>query len=152
MPCESCLIGSTCRAAPISTIGPRYALPINEEVRPLITEIFEDGHRSYGYRRIQTALNRRRVFISEKVVRRLMKQAGHIAARPKRRRYRSYVGNQSRPRKPHQSRFSSDGSQRKVTHGHIGIAYPGREGLPVADDRLFRWHGRLLVDWHKSGC
>jgi putative transposase len=62
------------------------------EVRPAITEIFEDTHRCYGYRRIQAALNRRRVFISEKVVRRLMKQAGHIAARPKRRRYRSYVG------------------------------------------------------------
>ena len=62
------------------------------EVRPAITEIFEDAHRSYGYRRIQAELNRRRVFISEKVVRRLMKQAGHIAARPKRRRYRSYVG------------------------------------------------------------
>ena len=48
--------------------------------------------RELGYRRIQAELNRRRVFISEKVVRRLMKQDGHIAARPKRRRYRSYVG------------------------------------------------------------
>lgn len=58
--------------------------------------------------------------------------------------------NQSRPREPHQSRFPSDGSQRKVAHGYIGIPYPCRKGLPVADDRLFRWHGRQLVDWHKS--
>jgi putative transposase len=47
---------------------------------------------SYGYRRIHAALNRQRVFISEKVVRRLMKQEDLTAARPKRRRYRSYVG------------------------------------------------------------
>lgn len=58
------------------------------EVRPAITEIFENAHCAYGYRRIQAALNRQRVFISEKIVRRLMKQAGHNAARPKRRRYR----------------------------------------------------------------
>lgn len=63
-----------------------------EEVRPAITEIFENAHCAYGYRRIQAALNRQRVFISEKVVRYLMKQAGYKAARPKRRRYRSYIG------------------------------------------------------------
>jgi len=62
------------------------------EVRRTMTEIFEGNHRSYGYRRIQASLNRQRVFISEKVVQRLMKQEGLHAARPKRRRYRSYVG------------------------------------------------------------
>lgn len=62
------------------------------EVRRTMTEIFESNHRSYGYRRIQASLNRQRVFISEKVVQRLMKQEGLHAARPKRRRYRSYVG------------------------------------------------------------
>ncbi len=62
------------------------------EVRRTVAEIFEDNHRSYGYRRVQAALSRQRVFLSEKVVRRLMKQGGLYAARPKRRRYRSYVG------------------------------------------------------------
>jgi putative transposase len=62
------------------------------EVRQTVTEIFENAHCSYGYRRIQAALNRQRVFVSEKVVRRLMKQGGLLAARPKRRQYRSYVG------------------------------------------------------------
>ena len=61
-------------------------------IRPTITEIFENAHRSYGYRRIHAALNRQRVFVSEKVVRRLMKQGDHTVARPKRRRYCSYVG------------------------------------------------------------
>lgn len=68
-------------------IADKYA-----EVRQTVTEIFENAHRSYGYRRVQAALNRQRVFISEKVVRRLMKQGGLLAARPKRRKYRSYIG------------------------------------------------------------
>lgn len=62
------------------------------EVRRTVADIFEDNHRSYGYRRVQAALGRQRVFLSEKVVRRLMKQGGLHAARPKRRRYRSYIG------------------------------------------------------------
>lgn len=62
------------------------------EVRCTITEIFESNHRSYGYRRIQASLTRQQVFVSEKVVQRLMKQEGLHAARPKRRRYRSYIG------------------------------------------------------------
>ncbi|MBU0539676.1 MAG: IS3 family transposase, partial [Gammaproteobacteria bacterium] len=57
-----------------------------------ITEIFESNHRSYGYRRIQASLTRQQVFVSEKVVQRLMKQEGLRAARPKRRKYRSYIG------------------------------------------------------------
>jgi transposase InsO family protein/transposase-like protein len=62
------------------------------EVRCTITEIFESNHRSYGYRRIQASLTRQQVFVSEKVVQRLMKQGNLHAARPKRRRYRSYIG------------------------------------------------------------
>ena len=62
------------------------------DVRCTVAEIFEDNHRSYGYRRVQAALSRQRVFLSEKVVRRLMKQGGLHAARPRRRRYRSYIG------------------------------------------------------------
>jgi transposase InsO family protein/transposase-like protein len=62
------------------------------EVRCTITEIFESNHRSYGYRRIQASLNRQQVFVSEKIVQRLMKQESLYAARPKRRKYRSYIG------------------------------------------------------------
>jgi transposase InsO family protein len=68
-------------------IADKYA-----EIRQTVTEIFEDAYRAYCYRRMQAALNRQRVFISEKVVRRLMKQGCLVAARPKRRRYRSYIG------------------------------------------------------------
>lgn len=61
-------------------------------VRRIITEIFEHNHRCYGYRRIQASLSRQHVFISEKVVQRLMKQERLIVATPKRRRYGSYLG------------------------------------------------------------
>jgi transposase InsO family protein len=62
------------------------------ELRCMITEIFESKHGTYGYRRIQASLARQQVFISEKVVQRLMKQESLHALRPKRRRYRSYIG------------------------------------------------------------
>ena len=60
--------------------------------RLAITEVFECNHRCYGYRRIRAALGRRQVFISEKVVQRLMKQECLVVAASRRRRYRSYLG------------------------------------------------------------
>ena len=50
------------------------------------------GNQHYGYRRLQTLLAKQSVTISEKVVQRLMKQENLIVATPKRRRYRSYLG------------------------------------------------------------
>jgi transposase-like protein len=61
-------------------------------VRRVITDIFELNHRCYGYRRIRAAMGRHEVSISEKVVRRLMRQEGLVAATAKRRRYGSYLG------------------------------------------------------------
>jgi len=60
--------------------------------RSVIANIFELNHRCYGYRRIRAALGRQQVFISEKVVRRLMRQEGLSAATTRRRRYGSYRG------------------------------------------------------------
>jgi len=62
------------------------------DARLAITEVFECNHRCYGYRRMRAALGRRQVFISEKVVRRLMRQDGLIVAATRRRRYGSYLG------------------------------------------------------------
>ncbi len=61
-------------------------------VRRSLAEIFESNHRCYGYRRLQASLARQSVTISEKVVQRLMKQEHLIAARPRRRRFGSYLG------------------------------------------------------------
>jgi putative transposase len=61
-------------------------------VRQTLTDIFELNHRCYGYRRLQASLTRQCVTLSEKVVQRLMKQESLVVARPKRRRYGSYLG------------------------------------------------------------
>ena len=50
----------------------------------VIKDIFELNYRRYGYRRIRAALSRQQVFISEKVVRRLMRQEGLAVAAAKR--------------------------------------------------------------------
>jgi putative transposase len=57
-----------------------------------ITDIFELNHRCYGYRRLHASLARQSVMVSEKLVQKLMKQESLIVAKPKRRRYRSYLG------------------------------------------------------------
>jgi transposase InsO family protein/transposase-like protein len=62
------------------------------DVRRAMAEIFDLNHRCYGYRRIQAALGRQQVFISEKVVRRLMRQEQLAVATTRRRRYGSYLG------------------------------------------------------------
>jgi transposase InsO family protein/transposase-like protein len=60
--------------------------------RRAITDIFELNYRCYGYRRIRAALSKQQVLISEKVVRRLMRQEGLAAGTARRRRYGSYQG------------------------------------------------------------
>ena len=62
------------------------------EVRQAMTDIFERNYRCYGYRRIHALLSDQSLNISEKVVRRLMKQECLVAATSKRRRYGSYMG------------------------------------------------------------
>lgn len=62
------------------------------EVRRAMTDIFERNHRCYGYRRMRASLNKQRVRLSEKMVQRLMKQECLVVAKPKRRRYNSYLG------------------------------------------------------------
>jgi len=61
-------------------------------VRRVMSEIFECNYRCYGYRRIHASLSRQSLKISEKVVRRLMKQECLVATARKRRRYGSYMG------------------------------------------------------------
>lgn len=61
-------------------------------VRLSLAEIFEANRRCYGYRRLQASLARQSMIISEKVVQRLMKQEQLVVARPRRRRFGSYLG------------------------------------------------------------
>ena len=65
----------------------RYAA-LRAEVR----DAFEAGRGCYGYRRVHAELRRRGTRVSEKVVRRLMREEGLEARRPRRRRWSSYEG------------------------------------------------------------
>lgn len=70
-----------------SEVADKYA-----EVRRAMADIFKRNYCCYGYRRIHASLSRQSVKISEKVVRRLMKQECLVALTRKRRRYGSYMG------------------------------------------------------------
>ncbi len=62
-------------------------------LRPLVREAFASGRGAYGYRRVHAALSAGGVRVSEKVVRRVMREEGLAAALPRRRRaYSSYAG------------------------------------------------------------
>ena len=54
-----------------------------------VREAFEEGRGCYGYRRVHAALRLRGERVSEKRVRRVMREEGLEAARPRRRRYSS---------------------------------------------------------------
>lgn len=68
-------------------LGDKYG-----QLRRNVVKLFEANRRCYGYRRIHAALTRERMRISEKVVRRLMKQERLVAPAVRRRRYSSYQG------------------------------------------------------------
>ena len=68
-------------------LGDKYAA-----VRGVMADIFERNYRCYGSRRMHATLTRQSVTISEKVVRRLMKQESLVPVLRKRRRYGSYMG------------------------------------------------------------
>ena len=68
-------------------LGDKYAA-----VRCVMADIFQSNYRCYGSRRMHATLARHSVTISEKVVRRLMKEERLIPVLRMRRRYGSYMG------------------------------------------------------------
>lgn len=63
-----------------------------ESLKQDIIRIFELNHRCYGYRRIGKALNSQGIQVSEKVIRRLMSEAGLSISTKRRNKYNSYKG------------------------------------------------------------
>ena len=62
------------------------------DLRTRIRRLFEENNECYGYRRINCLLQRDGITVSEKVVRRLMKEEGLAIAFVKKKRYSSYKG------------------------------------------------------------
>lgn len=78
---------SYCYLRAARTLTDKYAA-LTKDIR----KIFNESQMSYGYRRIVICLRRKGIVISEKVVRRIMKQEGLVVSCRKRRKYCSYKG------------------------------------------------------------
>lgn len=63
-----------------------------EELRRRIRILFEENKERYGYRRIKILLKNQGIIVSEKVVRRIMKEDGLTVKLRKSRKYNSYKG------------------------------------------------------------
>ena len=121
------------------------------EARQAMTDIFERNYRCYGYRRMHASLTDQSVNISEKVVRRLMKQECLVAATQQTSALRLVHGrDQSGTGQPREPRLQRPCAEREVAYRHHGVPDPGWQGVSVADDRLLRRYGRQLVDRHAA--
>ncbi len=95
-----------------------------ERIKGRISKIFNCSYQSYGYRRIKKSLENEGTKISEKVVRRLMKEERLFARGAQKRRYSSYLGEIS-PAVPNiiNRDFSSESPNKKlltdITEFHI---------------------------------
>ena len=58
----------------------------------IITAVFNENRQRYGYRRVKAVLDRQGYILSEKVIRRIMRENGLTANGSKAKRYRSYLG------------------------------------------------------------
>ena len=63
-----------------------------KDLRQKLHTVFDSVDGRYGYRRIHVMLKKSGIVVSEKVVRRLMKEEGLIVYRAKRKKYSSYAG------------------------------------------------------------
>ena len=62
------------------------------DLRIMIKTIFNENNSRYGYRRIHAIIRKLGIVVSEKVVRRIMREENLIVPRKKKRKYNSYMG------------------------------------------------------------
>lgn len=62
------------------------------DIRQTIIKIFNDSRETYGYRRISFVLKRMGITLSEKVVRRIIREEVLVVRKPRKRKYNSYKG------------------------------------------------------------
>lgn len=61
-------------------------------LREIIKKIFNKNYKCYGYRRIYDELKNQGTIVSEKIIRRIMKEEELIVYQPKQKKYSSYMG------------------------------------------------------------
>ena len=67
--------------------GDKYA-----DLRITVKNIFDENNSRYGYRRIHAIIRKLGKIVSEKVIRRIMREESLIVPRKKKRKYKSYMG------------------------------------------------------------
>lgn len=118
------------------------------EVRLVMADIFKRNYRCYGYRRMRASLGERSVNLSEKVVRRLMKQESLVPVAAKRRRYGSYMGEISpAPDNLLNRDFSASAPNEKWLTDITEFQIPAGE---VYLSRMIGCHDGLVVSWSIS--
>lgn len=101
--------------------------------RTEVAEAFAASKGRYGYRRIKAML---RTGVSEKVIRRIMAETDSSRTCQKSALQFLQGRDHARAGKSHQPRFHRRSAEREAAHGHHRDQGPGREGVPLADDRL----------------
>ena len=109
-------------------------------VRKTLASIFNDNYQCYGYRRLYSEVRKQGLCLSEKVIRRLMKEEGLQVKCKRRRKYSSYKGEIS-PEVPNliKRNFHADKPNEKWLTDITEFAIPPVQGLPVSHNRLFCW-------------
>ena len=109
-------------------------------LRACVARAFADSRGRYGYRRVKAALG---TGVSEKVIRRIMREDGLVARVPGRRRYSSYEGEVTpAPDNLVNRDFTAERPNEKWLTDTTRDQGQRRKGVPFADDRLLRRHGR----------
>lgn len=116
----------------------------HEDDRKIIAAVFNDSHQRYGYRRIRVILNREGRIVSEKVIRRIMRENEMIVKGKKARKYSSYLGEISpevpnvierdfRSDKPNQ-KWLTDVTEFSIPAGKIYLSpmIDCYDGMPIA--------------------
>ena len=90
------------------------------EIRVKLKDLFDYNYGCYGYRRLNKLLREAGDVVSEKVVRRLMKEEDiHVPSYRSPKKYSSYVGEVTPPVENLLKRdFHADAPQREMAHRH----------------------------------
>lgn len=109
-------------------------------LRRRVADVFRESRGRYGYRRVKAALG---TGVSEKVIRRIMREDGLVAHVPGRRRYSSYEGEATpAPDNLVNRDFTAERPNEKWLTDTTRDQGQRRKGVPFPDDRLPRRHGR----------
>lgn len=114
-------------------------------LRAEVRSAFEAGRGAYGYRRVHAELRRRGTRVSEKVVRRLMREEGLEARRPRRARHSSYAGEpDERPANLPRERAEARRALGERFAADHDFSAPAPGALAVTDVTEFSVGGRRL--------